>query len=42
MEISVIFDDFTVQHASRDENIVANDLVQQASNFDRFEKILIF
>jgi hypothetical protein len=42
MKISVIFDGFTVQHASRDENIVANDLVQQASNFDQIEKNLVF
>jgi hypothetical protein len=27
------FDDFTVQHVSRDENIVVNDLAQQASGF---------
>jgi hypothetical protein len=26
LEIIALFDDFTVQHISRDENIVANDL----------------
>jgi ribonuclease HI len=31
LEIIALFDDFTVQHVSRDENTVANDLVQQAS-----------
>jgi ribonuclease HI len=33
LEIISLFDDFTVQHVSRDENIVVNDLVQQASGF---------
>jgi hypothetical protein len=33
LEIIALFDDFTVQHVSRDENIVANDLVLQASGF---------
>jgi ribonuclease HI len=33
LEIIALFDDFTVQHVSRDENIVANDLAQQASCF---------
>jgi hypothetical protein len=33
LEIIALFDDFTVQHVSRDENIVANDLVLQASSF---------
>jgi hypothetical protein len=33
LEIITLFDDFTVQHVSRDENIVENDLVQQASGF---------
>jgi hypothetical protein len=27
LEIIVLFDDFTMQHVSRDENTVANDLV---------------
>jgi ribonuclease HI len=30
LEIIALFDDFTVQHISRDENTVANDLAQQA------------
>jgi hypothetical protein len=33
LEIIALFDDFTVQHVSRDENIVTNDLAQQASGF---------
>jgi hypothetical protein len=33
LEIIVLFDDFTVQHISRVENIVANDLAQQVSGF---------
>jgi small nuclear ribonucleoprotein (snRNP)-like protein len=33
LEIMSLFDDFTMQHVSRDENIVVNDLVQQASGF---------
>jgi ribonuclease HI len=33
LEIIAFFNDFTVQHVSRDENIVANDLTQQASGF---------
>jgi ribonuclease HI len=33
LENIALFDDFTVQHVSRDENIVANDLAQQASGF---------
>jgi ribonuclease HI len=33
LEIIALFDDFTVQHISRDENIVAKDLAQQASGF---------
>jgi hypothetical protein len=33
LEIIALFNDFTVQHVSRDENIVANDLAQQASGF---------
>jgi hypothetical protein len=31
LEIIALFDDFTVQHVFRDENIAANALVQQAS-----------
>jgi ribonuclease HI len=33
LEIIALFDDFTVQHVSRDENTVVNDLAQQASGF---------
>jgi hypothetical protein len=33
LEIIALFDDLTVQHVSRDENTVANDLAQQASGF---------
>jgi hypothetical protein len=33
LEIIALFDDFTVQHVSRDENTVANDLAWQASGF---------
>jgi ribonuclease HI len=33
LEIIALFNDFTVQHVSRDENTVANDLVRQASGF---------
>jgi hypothetical protein len=33
MEIITLFDDFTMQHVSKDENIVVNNLAQQASGF---------
>jgi ribonuclease HI len=33
LEIIAIFDKFTVPHVLRDENIVVNDLAQQASSF---------
>jgi ribonuclease HI len=33
VEIISLFDDFIVQHVSRDKNIVADDLAQQASSF---------
>jgi hypothetical protein len=33
LEILALFDDFIVQHVYRDENIVANDLSQQAYGF---------
>jgi hypothetical protein len=33
LEIIDLFDDFIVQHVSRDENTVVNDLAQQASGF---------
>jgi hypothetical protein len=33
LEIIATFDDFTIQHVSRDENTVANDLAKEASGF---------
>jgi hypothetical protein len=33
LEIIATFNDFTIQHVFRDENIVVNDLAQQASGF---------
>jgi hypothetical protein len=33
LKIIALFDDFTVQHVSSDENTIANDLAQQASGF---------
>jgi hypothetical protein len=33
LEIIALFDDFTIQPVFRDENTLANDLVQQASGF---------
>jgi hypothetical protein len=33
LEIIATFDDFTIQHVSRDKNTVMNDLAQQASGF---------
>jgi ribonuclease HI len=33
LEIIALFDDFTMQHASMDENAVVNNLAQQASDF---------
>jgi hypothetical protein len=33
LKIIALFDDFTVRDMSRNENIVANDLAQQASGF---------
>jgi hypothetical protein len=33
LEIIALIDDFTVQHVSRDENTIVNDLAQQASGF---------
>jgi hypothetical protein len=33
LEIIALFDYFTVQHVSRDENTVVNNLAQQASGF---------
>jgi hypothetical protein len=33
LKIIALFDDFTIYHVSRDENIVTNDLAHQASGF---------
>jgi ribonuclease HI len=33
LEVIALFDDFTMQHVSRDENTVTNDLAQQTSGF---------
>jgi hypothetical protein len=33
LEIIALFNDFTVQHISRDQNTVVNDLAKQASGF---------
>jgi hypothetical protein len=33
LKIIALFDDFTIHHVFRDENTVANDLVQQTSGF---------
>jgi hypothetical protein len=33
LEIIVTFNDFTIQHVSRYENVVVNDLAHQASGF---------
>jgi hypothetical protein len=33
LEIIALFNDFTVQHVSSNENTVVNDLLQQASGF---------
>jgi hypothetical protein len=42
LEIISLFDDFTVQHVSRDENTVVNDLMQQASGFQSNRVIFSF
>jgi ribonuclease HI len=42
LKIIALFNDFTVQHISRDENTVANNLAQQASIFDRIEEKCMF
>jgi hypothetical protein len=42
LEIIVLFDDFTVEYVSRDENIVVKDLAQQASVFDQIEENSVF
>jgi hypothetical protein len=33
LEIIALFDDFAVQHISKNENTLVNDLAQQASGF---------
>jgi small nuclear ribonucleoprotein (snRNP)-like protein len=33
LEIIALFDDFSIQHVSRDENTLVNDLAHQASGF---------
>ncbi len=33
LEIIALFNDFTIQHVSRDENSVVNNLAQQKSSF---------
>jgi hypothetical protein len=33
LEIIATFDDFTIQHVSRDENTMVNDLAHEASGF---------
>jgi hypothetical protein len=42
LKIISLFDYFTVQHISRDENTVVNDLAQQASVFNQIEENLVF
>jgi hypothetical protein len=42
LEIITLFDDFTVQHVSRDENIVVNDLAQQAPGFEQIDENSVF
>jgi small nuclear ribonucleoprotein (snRNP)-like protein len=42
LEIIVLFNDFTMEYVSRDENIVVNDLAQQASGFDQIEENSVF
>jgi Mlc titration factor MtfA (ptsG expression regulator) len=38
LEIIATFNDFTIQHISRDENTVVNDLAQEASGFQSNQK----
>jgi Mlc titration factor MtfA (ptsG expression regulator) len=38
LEIIATFNDFTIQHVSRDENTVVNDLAQEASGFQSNQK----
>jgi hypothetical protein len=33
LEIIALLDDFAMQHASKDENTMTNDLAQQVSSF---------
>jgi ribonuclease HI len=42
LEIIALFDDFTVQHVSRDENTMVNNLAQQASGFQANQGKFIF
>jgi Mlc titration factor MtfA (ptsG expression regulator) len=42
LEIIAFFNNFIVQNVSRDENIVANDLVQHASGFQSNQGNLVF
>jgi ribonuclease HI len=42
LEIIALFNNFIVQNVSRDENIVANDLVQHASGFQSNQGNLVF
>jgi hypothetical protein len=42
LEIIATFNDFTIQHISRDENTVVNDLAQEASGFQSNQKKCMF
>jgi hypothetical protein len=42
LEIIATFDDFTVQHISRDENIVVNDLASKHQVFGGIDKCCMF
>jgi ribonuclease HI len=42
LEIISLFDDFTVQHVSKDENTVVNDLARQASGFQSSQEKISF
>jgi hypothetical protein len=42
LKIIALFNDFTVQHAFRDENIVVNDLVQQHQVSDQIKESCMF
>jgi hypothetical protein len=41
-KIIALFDDFTIQHVSRDENTIANDLAQQALGFQSNQRKFSF